>query len=335
MSLAEFAKLTEFMLRSIPCHALALLAALPSAVAANDAIAHVNGTPITRKALADVVEGTLALEQGHPKANDRRQLEAAALESLIDLELLYQASAARRLSVSDAELDQEMERNKSRFQDDKSFADALAIKGMTLDDLRQDTRKMMAVNKYLERIVWHDIEISAEDVAKFYETHRDQFRRPEQVRVSHILLRLPAGAADEFRKTQRTKALNLLAELRNGADFAALAREKSEDRATAEQGGDLGFFARGTMVDAFEEAVFSLMPGQITPIFETTYGIHIAKVTDRRVASTRPLDEVRDTIRDLLARRERKRRQSAHVAQLRRQATIQIDDPALATPVRK
>lgn len=321
------------MLRSLPCRALALLAVLPLTVAADDdVVAHVNGTAITRRALTDVVDGILALEQKRRNSTDRRQLEAAALDSLIDLELLYQAGTARQLTVSDNDLDKEIQRNRSRFPDEKSFADALAAKGMTLEDLRQDTRKMMAVNKYVERAVWRDIEISTEDVAKFYQSHRDEFRQPAQIRASHILLRIPAGASEDVRRTQRTKALNLLAELRDGADFAALAGKYSEDRATAQQGGDLGFFVRGTMVDAFEEPVFSLMPGQITPIFETTYGIHIAKVTDRRVESIRPLDEVRDTIRDLLTERERERRRLAHVAQLRRQATIDITDSGLAAP---
>jgi peptidyl-prolyl cis-trans isomerase C len=312
------------------CRALTLLAALPLPVAAADIVAHVNGTPITRKAMTDVVEGSLALDKRRPQDNDRRRLEAAALDSLIDLELLYQASVARQLAVTDAELDRELERNRKRFPDARSFADALAVKGMTLEDLRQDTRKMMEVNKYLERVVWRDIDISAEDVAKFYQTHRDEFRRPEQVRASHILLRLPANASDDLHRAQRAKALDFLEQLRDGADFATLAREHSEDRATAKQGGDLGFFSRGTMVDEFEEQVFPLLPGQTTPVFETTYGIHIAKVTDRRVAGTRTLDEVRDTIRDLLAQRERERLQAAHVEQLRRQATIEIEDPALA-----
>lgn len=308
-------------------HALALVACLPCAAAA-DIVARVNGTPISRKAVDDVVDGTLALQRN--AATDRRRLEAAALASLIDLELLYQASAARGLLATDAEVDSEIAHNRSQFPDDKSFADALAGKGMTTGDLRHDTRKMLSANKYLERVVWRDVEVSTEEVARFYQARRDQFRRPEEVRASHILLRLSPGASEDTRRKQYARAEAIVAELRAGADFADLARRHSEDQATAKQGGDLGFFQRGTMVDEFEKPVFSLMPGQITPIFETPYGFHIAKVTDRRLQSIRPLDEVRDVIRSLLVEQERQRLQAAHLEKLRRQATIEILDPALA-----
>jgi peptidyl-prolyl cis-trans isomerase C len=311
---------------------LSLGVSVSAAVASSDIVARVNDTPITRQKVRDVVESTLSLERERRTETDVRRLEAAALESLIDLELLYQASVARGVNVSDADLDEEIARSKSRFPDDVSFADALALKRMTPEDLREDTRKMMAVNRYLEQSVWRDIEITPEEVARFYHDNRDGFRRPAQVRVSHILLRLPADATDAQRRAVRTKALEIRSRLRDGDDFEALARQFSEDKATVSEGGDLGFFARGTLVDSFEEPVFLLMPGQISDILETQYGFHIAKVTDRQLAAMRSLDEVRDTIREILTERERQRRQAYHVAQLRRQATIEIYDPSLATP---
>jgi parvulin-like peptidyl-prolyl isomerase len=125
--------------------------------------------------------------------------------------------------------------------------------------------------------------------------------------------------------------LAIHAQLRDGAEFEALARQYSEDKTTATEGGDLGFFSRGTLVNSFEEPVFALMPGQISGILETQYGLHIAKVTDRQLAGIRSLDEVRDSIREILTEREREQRQTDHVTQLRRQATIEIYDPALTT----
>lgn len=296
-----------------------------------EVIAKVNDATITRKQVDDVVEGTLALETQASDAAARARLRRAALDSLIDFELLYQASTASGAAVSDAEVEREIDRNRSRFPDDSAFRAALLRKGMTPEDLQAETRRMIAVNRYLQRSVFREIDISAEDVGKFYHSHRAEFHRPAQVRVRHILIRVEPGATDAERRAARAKAEEILDRIRNGGDFADLARRFSEDGATAPQGGDLGFFARGTMVEEFEEPVFSLLPGQVTTVFETKYGFHIAKVTDRIAEGTRSLDDVRENIREHLSAIERERRQSAHVELLRQRATIEIYDPDLTS----
>lgn len=309
---------------------LAILSASASAVTvAPDTVARVNDSLISRKALNDVIEGTLALEKHEPDSATTRRMRVAALDSLIGFELLYQASIAGNVTVSDAEVEEELARTKTRFPDDKSFSEALARKGMTTDDLRSETRRSMAVTRYLERNVWRDINVTPEQVGDFYRAHRDEFRRPAEVRASHILVRVEAGASDEVRKRAWAKAVDLLDKLNNGADFARLARQYSQDPATAERGGDLGFFSSGTMVEAFEKPVFALAPGQLTGVFETPYGFHIAKVTDRRLAGAQSLDEVRDTIREHITRRERQDRQAKHVESLRQKASVEIYDPEL------
>jgi peptidyl-prolyl cis-trans isomerase C len=317
-----------------PVRALALLVVLNTNIAAatvaGETIARVNDAVISRKALDDLVEATLAVEERQPDAARLRQIRAAALDSLIGFELLYQAGIAGGIVVTEAEVDDEMARNKSRFPDDKSFAEALARKRMTPDDLRAETRRSMAVNRYLERSVWRDVAVTPESIAEFYRDHRRDFHRPEEVRASHILIRVDAGASDAERKAAWAKAVDILAQLNQGADFAATARKYSEDRATAARGGDLGFFASGTMVEAFEKPVFSLLPGRLTGVFETRYGFHIAKVTDRRLAGTRPLDDVRESIREHLTAIERQKRQTQHVAALRSRAEVEIYDPELA-----
>lgn len=316
-----------------PARALLLVAifsASASAVTdAPDTVARVNDSRISRKAVNEVVEATLAQEQREPDSATTRRIRVAALDSLIGFELLYQASIAANVTVSDVEVEEEMARAKTRFPDDKSFSEALARKGMTLDDLRGETRRSMAVNRYLERNVWRDINITPEQVGDFYRTHRDEFRRPEEVRASHILIRVDAGASEETRNRAWTKAVDLLDKLTNGADFARLARQYSQDPASAERGGDLGFFSSGTMVESFEKPVFALAPGQLTGVFETQYGFHIAKVTDRRVAGAQSIDEVRDTIREHLTRAERQSRQAKHVEALRQKASVEIYDPEL------
>ena len=112
--------------------------------------------------------------------------------------------------------------------------------------------------------------------------------RGEEVHASHILI---SGKGDEH----RAKAQALLHRLQQGADFAELARQESADLSNAAKGGDLGFFAKGRMVPEFEEAAFALQnPGDLSPVVETGFGLHIIRLQERRPAGQKPFEEVRD-----------------------------------------
>jgi len=141
-----------------------------------------------------------------------------------------------------------------------------------------------------------DIEVSDEQITADYEARRDEFDQPESVRARHILLRLAPDADVETKAEVAGRAAGVLLRLAAGEDFAAVAREVSEDSSNAPDGGDLGFFPRGRMVPAFEEAAFALEPGQVSEIIETQFGLHILRVDEKREAGVRPLDEVRDEI---------------------------------------
>jgi peptidylprolyl isomerase len=122
----------------------------------------------------------------------------------------------------------------------------------------------------------------------------------------------------------RSKAEALAKRAQGGEDFAALARAESQDKITALQGGDLGYFEQGAMVAAVDEVAFRLEPGQVSGVVQTPHGLHVIKVTGRRTAGIAPLDEVRERIVTLLTREKRQRLQEELVAELRRQATVEI-----------
>lgn len=160
------------------------------------------------------------------------------------------------------------------------------------------------VQKLRERV-----NISPQDVERYYNTNIDQYSTPEQVRASHILLRTEGKDEAVVRK----QAEEILARIRAGADFAALATRYSEDDATKAKGGDLDFFGRGRMVPEFDAVAFSLEPGQVSDVVKTPYGFHIIKVVERRAATTRPLDEVRAQITEQL-KWERAQQQASDLA---------------------
>ncbi len=135
------------------------------------------------------------------------------------------------------------------------------------------------------------------EIAEYYELHKeDRFTEPEQVRARHILVKLAPDATDEAKAAARKKAEDLLARVKKGEDFAALATANSDDPGSARSGGDLGLFPRGRMAPTFEDAAFALQPGAMSDVVETSFGFHVIKVEEHRPGGTKPLDVVRDEV---------------------------------------
>lgn len=141
-----------------------------------------------------------------------------------------------------------------------------------------------------------DIEISDDAVKKQYELDKQKYFTPEQRHARHILLKVSENDDAAARTEKLKKAEEVLKLAREeGRDFVELAKEYSEGP-SAPQGGDLGFFGKGAMVEKFDNAVFAMNPGEISDVVETVFGYHIIKLEEVRPADTRSLDEVRDEI---------------------------------------
>jgi peptidyl-prolyl cis-trans isomerase D len=139
------------------------------------------------------------------------------------------------------------------------------------------------------------------EVRTLYGERSDRYDIPEQVRARHILLRLDADANDELVETTRARAEDLVKSLREGADFADLAAETSDDPGSRENGGDLGFFERGRMVPAFESAAFSLEPGTVGDPVRSDFGYHVIRVEEHKQAQQQSYESVREELaRELL-----------------------------------
>jgi peptidyl-prolyl cis-trans isomerase D len=158
------------------------------------------------------------------------------------------------------------------------------------------------------------------DIEKAYNNSIEQYTTPEQVRASHILLKTE-GKNDADVKA---KAEAILKEAKAGADFAELAKKNSEDESNAKNGGDLDYFGRGRMVPEFDQAVFTMQPGQISDLVKTQYGYHIIKLVDKKSAATRSLAEVRQQLTDQLAYE----RAQAQAADLAAKLEKQVSKPA-------
>ncbi len=147
------------------------------------------------------------------------------------------------------------------------------------------------------------VQVSDREVEDYYEINLDQYKVPEKIRARHILIKTDPSDTSAQLSEKRKKAEKILAEAKSGTDFAELARKHSQD-ATASDGGDLGYFARGEMIGPFEKAAFALKPGEISPVVKTRFGFHIIKLEDRQEARTIPLEEVRDKIKQAVLKQK-------------------------------
>lgn len=156
------------------------------------------------------------------------------------------------------------------------------------------------------------------DVEKFYKEHQSEYETPRQVRASHVLVRVPETGGSEGEDKARAKIVDVIRRAKAGADFGKLAQEVSEDTATAPRGGDLGLVGKGEMVPQFEQALFALKKGEVSPEpVRTPFGFHAVKVVDIQEASRKPVKEVAPQIKSRLAAESGERVARAKAEELR------------------
>ena len=185
----------------------------------------------------------------------------------------------------------------------EEFKQKLEEYGQSFDNVKEEVRNGLARNQFMEAQWAGKINVTEEDAQKYYQENSKQFETPEQVRASHILIKPelidpnvdPNADPNEAKAKARTKTEDLLKQIKEGADFAELAKSQSVCP-SAPQGGDLGFFPRGETNPAFENVAFELEIGQISEVVETEYGYHIIKVTEHKDASTTSFEQAKDDI---------------------------------------
>ncbi|GAI11028.1 unnamed protein product, partial [marine sediment metagenome] len=167
----------------------------------------------------------------------------------------------------------------------------------------------------MEKIVSKAVIVTEKEIRDHFERYKANFAKPEEIKASHIVLRT------------EVEAKAILSQLKAGADFAELAWRESIDPTTKEKGGDLGFFSRGKMIPAFEEAAFALEAGEFSEVVETPYGYHIIKVDEKKPAQEPNLELVREEIRKTLTEQKTWTTRSNLLQNLREEAKIEIRLP--------
>jgi parvulin-like peptidyl-prolyl isomerase len=184
------------------------------------------------------------------------------------------------------------------------------------EELRREVEVRLRLDRLLQKLAAKVAPPKHKDVGDYYKKYKQQFALPEMIRASHIVKNV-----DE--KTDEQTALSAMQtaeeELKSGAPFEEIADRYSD---CAGNGGDLGYFPRGEMVDEFDAVVFGLKPNETSSIFRTSFGFHIAKVYERKPAGFRGLSEVKQDIERMLHREKQERALEQFVDALKAKAEI-------------
>jgi len=288
-----------------------------------DVLARVNGEAVT-KADFDRLIKNMELRANQPvPAEHRDEVYRKALEQLVTYTVLSQETRARKVNVTDAEIESGIQQMRAQFPNEEAFKKALESRGMTIDKLKADTRIDISINKMVEAEVSTQAPPADAQVREFYDKNPDKFKQDEAVRASHILFRVDETADAATKKKAMDQAQSVLKQARDGADFAELAKKHSAD-GSAQQGGDLNFFTRGQMVPPFDQAAFAMKPGEISDIVTTQFGYHIIKVTERRPAATVPFEQVSGRIKEFLTDQQKQEKADAFIQSLKERAKIEV-----------
>ncbi len=258
------------------------------------------------------------------KDEEKAQLKKDILNELVSAELLYQASQKAGLGDRSKDVDSQLENIKKGFGSEQEFQKVLKERGIELKDLREDVKKGVYINAYLEKDIFSKLSPATEDEKKKeYDSNKDKLNVPDEVKASHILIKVSEKATPEEKKAAKDKIDALRARLMSGEDFAKLAKENSEDGSAA-NGGDLGYFKKGDMVKPFEDAAFGMDKDQMSPVVETQFGYHIIKVTDKKAAHTLTYEEVSKDIEKFLINKNKRDQINKTVEGLKKNAKIEI-----------
>jgi len=288
-------------------------------------LAVVNGVVITKvefeRKLNQVKQHML--KQGQKIPDDRlAQIKMDIMEKMIDEELLFQESRKKGITVETEAIATDLKKIKQKFPNDADFKKALGESGLTEAELQSSLERGYVINKLIDNQIMAPIVIPDKEIRTFYDTHPKSFKKSEQVRASHILIKVDFQAEQSVKDAKRAKLQEVQKRLKVGEDFAVLAKEISECPSNI-KGGDLGYFERGKMVKPFEDVVFKLKTGEVSDIVETRFGYHLIKVVDKKPASVVGYEDVKDKIGQYLKKEKTERELKGYIEKLRKKAVIE------------
>lgn len=321
----------------------------------DDVIVKINDTVITQNefdtAYETVAKNNMFEQMGIDLKSDPDNVFALMMKDRVISELIIKALLneemdKNKITVSKEELAAAENDIIGRYGDFKEqFLQVLKLNGITYDKFKKDLEEEIKMRKFVDSIAM--VSVGEIEAKKYYLENQDKFKYPQRVRASHILIaanpeqyrvKLKSENKDitdeelnskiqEYMQEQLKTAKEIQAKVKKDpASFSVVAKEKSQDPASASRGGDLGFFAKDEMVEAFANKAFSMAPNTISEVVQTPYGYHIIMVTDRNEAGTRTFAETKKDIINYLENLDKVDILKNKIESLRKEAKIEYYD---------
>jgi peptidyl-prolyl cis-trans isomerase C len=309
---------------------LALILAFVPAIAqetqsTNKNAAMVNGVAISMEQYNKELNIQLdrVTRQGQQVSDEQMaKLKNNILDNLIEREILYQQSQKDGIQITDQKVDDQLASIKKRFPNETEFKNALDKMNLTEDEVKSQIKRGLSIRELIDQKITSKVVITDEESKAYYDKNPQMFKQPAQIKASHILIKVDAKADETKKAEARKKIEEVQQKLKDGGDFATLAKEYSEGPSNA-KGGDLGYFRRGQMVKPFEDAAMALKPNEVSDIVETRFGYHLIKVYDSKPEETLAYADVKDKIAQRMKQEKVEEEAVQYVDQLKKDAKLE------------
>jgi peptidyl-prolyl cis-trans isomerase SurA len=303
--------------------------------ASADVVARVNGKDITSAQLEKQFQNRLNGAEQPPSPEEAEDLKLQVLNQMINDQILLEQASAASLNATDAEVDVKFNEFKNQYTEDK-FKDLLKEQKMSTDDIRNELRKSITIDKLVNKEITSKISVTDAEIKNFYDKNKESFNLPESFHIAHILVtpvadpELHNAKNDDAKSPEeaRQKAARLLKEIQGGADFATTAKEYSEDPSSGPNGGDLNFqplMAIENIDPRLAQTVQKMRVGETFPqVVETRFGFHIVKLLEKDAGGQKDLSDprVQAQVRQVIFNRKDQTLKNAFSEAARNKATI-------------
>ena len=307
--------------------------AAPKAIVLTDPVAVVEGMEIKKADLEQAFARMLGA-QGIPadQLPDEQRIQGyhMILDDMIIEKLVTKRSA--EVKVTDEEVAAKMEGFKTKFGSEAALKEQIEKSGLTLDKVKENVRDGLRQEHWIDSQIKGKDEVADADAEDFYKKNPEQFKQPEQVRASHILIAVEKDAKPEVVAEKEKAAKAIAARVKKGEAFDKLAKELSEDPSAKENSGDLNYFGREQMVPEFSEAAFKMKKDEISEPVRSQFGFHVIKVTDHKDGETVTLEKAKPKLLAYLKQQKRQGEIEKVVKAIREKADVKVNLPDAPKP---
>ncbi len=288
-------------------------------------LVEVDGKKFTQGEADAEINKSLAMYMGQIPEDQLAQIREKMLKQTVDdfvtRTLITEAAVKQGVTVSDAEINAELDKIKATLPQGMTLEQALESSGISEDNLRSEIKFKVQIEKAVAAQNPDKKGPSDKEIEDYYTANKKKFEVPETVHARHVLIKSDEKDDQKTKDAKKAKAEELQKKIKGGADFASVAKESSDCPSKA-KGGDLGTFQRGQMVKPFEDAAFIQEINAIGPVVETPFGYHIIQVLEHNQPKTRSLSEAKDDIINDLQQKKLQEDAAKYIAELKSKAHI-------------